>query len=145
VQPSHADINQALYRMTECLSHHGSFFGNREITCARRNHQNRSALSGRRASGWRRQMNGAGQRIPDQSREARLEQPGHFNAGSSSQKTAVGRLQPLTDRDHLFGSLSLAEDDLGVAQSQGPVVVHPCEREVFEGEMPQSFNCGAGE
>jgi hypothetical protein len=131
--------------MTKCLSRDGSFFGDREITGARRDHQNRPGLSGRPASGWRRQMNGSGQRIPDQIREARLEQLGHFNAGSSSQKTTAGCLQPLTDRDHLFGSLSLAEDDFRVAQSQRAVVVHPCEREVFEGEMPQSFNCGAGE
>src|SRR4051812_11932964 len=63
---------------------------------------------------------------------------GDVLAGPGPEERPGGGLQPLTDREHLLGSLALAEDHLGLPLPQGTMVIDAGEGEIFEGKVTQS-------
>src|SRR5262249_46506652 len=82
--------------------------------------------------------------VPLEARVPLAQRGGHHRAGAGPEKAAGGRLEPLADRDHLIQRFALAEHHLRLPLAQGAVMVDAGEREVLEGEMPQTIERGVG-
>ncbi len=84
-------------------------------------------------------MNRPREWVPDQLGEALLQANGYRLVCPSSQERAVRLRQSFADSDNLVRGLPLAEDNLGLTLPESAVMIDSCERKVFEGEVPQSF------
>src|SRR5262249_36001778 len=137
VEAGDADVVQALDPVGHELGRDRGFLRYREVRRARRHYEHRPVAA------WldrpRAPEREAWQGVVLEAVDRRGQVLGRLRRQAGDQAVAPRRRQPTGHGDDLVGRLSLAEDDLGKAVAQAPVVVQPREAEVLVGQRTETI------